>query len=156
MVYDLWLYVPTFMVKLAVFGQQVRAKMKLVSILARKYSFVNYFSVKGERKFVYFSNFFKTFGEFFFVKGTFSCESAVCINKSVNKLFPEKVKFKKKEVSRQISTGQNSTDIFLQTFFYHDIFLPERHFSTKTFFYQDLFLPLHFSTDIFLPWFFWS
>ena len=46
---------------------------------------------------MYFSNFFKTFGEFFFVKGTFSCESAICINKSVNKLFPEKVKFKKKD-----------------------------------------------------------
>ena len=85
------------MVKLAVFGQQVRAKMKLVSIWAKKYSFVNYFSVKGERKFVYFSYFFTTFGEFFFVKGTFSCESAICINKSVNKLFPEKVKFKKKD-----------------------------------------------------------
>ena len=60
-----------------------------------------------------------------------------------------------KSVARQISTGQNSTDIFLQTFFYHDIFLPEGHFSTKTFFYQDLFLPLlfplgHFSTMIFL------
>ena len=40
-VYGLWLYVPTFIVKLAVFGQQVRAKMKLVSIWARKYSFVN-------------------------------------------------------------------------------------------------------------------
>jgi len=76
------------MVKLAVFGQQVRAKMKLVSIWARKYSFVNYFSVKGERKFVYFSYFFTTFGKFFFVKGTFSCESAICINKSANKLFP--------------------------------------------------------------------
>ena len=95
--YDLWLYVPTFMVKLAVFGRQVRAKMELVSIWARKYSFVNYFSVKGERKFVYFSYFFTTFGEFFFVKGTFSCESAICINKSVKKLFPEKVKFKKKD-----------------------------------------------------------
>ena len=95
--YDLWLYVPTFMVKLAVFVRQVRAKMELVSIWTRKYSFVNYFSVKGERKFVYFSYFFTTFGEFFFVKGTFSCESAICINKSVNKLFPEKVKFKKKD-----------------------------------------------------------
>ena len=95
--YGLWLYVPTFMVKLAVFGQQVRAKMKLVSIWARKYSFVNYFSVKGERKFVYFSYFFTTFGEFFFVKGTFSCENAIFTNKSVHKFFPEKVKFKKKD-----------------------------------------------------------
>ena len=95
--YGLWLYVPTFMMKLAIFGQQVRAKMELVSIWARKYSFVNYFSVKWERKFVNFSYFFTTFVEFFFVKGTFSCESAICINKSVNKLFPENVKFKKKD-----------------------------------------------------------
>ena len=97
MVYGLWLYDSTFMVKFTVFGRQVRAKMELVSIWARKYSFVNYFSVKGERKFVYFSYFFTTFGAFFFVKGTFSCESAICINKSVKKLFPEKVKFKKKD-----------------------------------------------------------
>ena len=53
--------------------------------------------MKGEKKYVYFSNFFNTFGEFFFVKGTFSCESAICINKSVNKLFPENVKFKKRD-----------------------------------------------------------
>ena len=88
MVYGLWLYDSTFMVKFTVFGRQVRAKMELVSIWARKYSFVNGFSVKGKKKFVYFSNFFTTFGEFFFVKVTFSCESAICINKSVNKLFP--------------------------------------------------------------------
>ena len=63
--------------------------MELVSIWARKYSFVNSFSVKGEKKFVYFSNFFKTSDQLFFVKGTFSCESAILINKSVNKLYPE-------------------------------------------------------------------
>ena len=54
------------------------------------------FCQRGE-KVCLLSNFFKTFGEFFFVKGTFSCESAICINKSVHKLFPEKVKFKKKD-----------------------------------------------------------
>ena len=83
MVYGLWLYDFTFMVKFTVFGRQVRAKMELVSIWARKYSFGNYFFVKGERKFVYFSYFFTTFGEFFFVKGTFSCESAICITLSI-------------------------------------------------------------------------
>ena len=95
--YGLWLYDPYFVVKLAVLGKQVREKIELVSILGRKYSFVNEFSVKGEKKFVYFSNLLKTFGEFFFVKGILSCESAICINKSVNKLFPENVKFKKKD-----------------------------------------------------------
>ena len=47
MVYGLWLYNPYFMVKLAVLGKQVREKIELVSILGRKYSFVNEFSVKG-------------------------------------------------------------------------------------------------------------
>ena len=81
------------MVKFAVFGRQVRAKIELVSILGRKYSFVNKFSIKGEEKFVYFSNFLKTFDELFFVKGILSCESAICISKSVNKVFPENVNF---------------------------------------------------------------
>ena len=48
-------------------------------------------------KFVYFSNLLKTFGEFFFVKGIISCESAISIYKSVNKLFPENVNFKKRD-----------------------------------------------------------
>ena len=76
--------------KVAVFGGKVRAKIELVSIWARKYSFVNKFFVKGEEKFVCFSNFFTTFDEFFFVKGTFSCESAICINKSVTNFSQKK------------------------------------------------------------------
>ena len=122
MVYGLWLYDSTFMVKFTVFGRQVRAKMELVSIWARKYSFVNEFSVKGEKKFVYFSNFFKTFGEFFFVKGTLSCENAICINNSVNKLFPEKVKFKKKDYHFRTEVVPLSDETFncyvIHTYFY--------------------------------------
>ena len=83
------------MVKFVVFGSQVRAKMELVSIWARKYSFVNEFSVKGEKKFVYFSNLLKTFGEFFFVKGILTCESAICINKC-KQTFPRKCQFQEK------------------------------------------------------------
>ena len=66
-------------------------------ILGQKYSFVNKFSVKGEKMFVYYSNFLKTFDEFFFVKGILSCESAIFINKSVNKVCPENVNFKKRD-----------------------------------------------------------
>ena len=86
------------MVKLAVLGKQVREKIELVSILGRKYSFVNEFSVKGEKKFVYFSNLLKTFGEFFFVKGILTCESAICINKC-KQTFPRKCQFQEKGLS---------------------------------------------------------
>ena len=98
MVYGLWLYNPYFMVKFAVLGKQVREKIELVSILGRKYSFVNEFSVKGEKKFVYFSNLLKTFGEFFFVKGILTCESAICINKC-KQTFPRKCQFQEKGLS---------------------------------------------------------
>ena len=54
------------------------------------------FCQRGENICLLFQ-FLQNFWWILFVKGTFSCESAICINKSVHKLFPEKVKFKKKD-----------------------------------------------------------
>ena len=65
--------------------------------LGKKIFFCEWIFCQRGEKVCYFSNFFNTFGEFFFVKGTFSCESAICINKSVITLFPENVKFKKRD-----------------------------------------------------------
>ena len=56
------------------------------------------FPSKGRKMFVYFSNLLKTFGEFFFVKGRLSCESAICINKC-KQTFPRKCQFQEKGLS---------------------------------------------------------